>query len=150
MATVDELRQHAELLASKHNIRLLYAAYIHDDESCSQWTKRQVWMPPITTERIYATALHEMGHMVAPGGLSRERIAMYKAGMRTYRDAPIDFMLAEERAAWQWARENALEWTEPMMENEATSMKTYTDEKLRQAKRRLYRHYVKLLGMDTK
>ena len=66
---------------------------------------RTITIHPIVSEAVYATALHEIGHI--------------RLGH------PGDDVLADERSAWQWARANALIWT-PTMEREAErSLGTY-------------------------
>jgi hypothetical protein len=65
---------------------------------------------PIKSEKAYAAALHEIGHI---------------------RTGPFDDVLTDERRAWEWARHNALVWT-PTMQREADSCtgayETGTDE----------------------
>jgi hypothetical protein len=53
---------------------------------------------PVKDEVSYATALHEIGHLL--GGDQESR-----------------FVVVYERGAWDWAEQNALDWT-PAMENE--------------------------------
>jgi hypothetical protein len=60
------------------------------------WKKsRKVRLSPIATGISYAVALHEIGHIVGKQPKLR---------------------LDREIAAWEWAKENAQEWTE-VMEN---------------------------------
>jgi hypothetical protein len=60
---------------------------------------REIEVPPIRSARSYATALHEIRHI-----LGRHQVS--------------NVILVRERWAWQWARRNALEWT-PAMERHA-------------------------------
>jgi hypothetical protein len=55
---------------------------------------RTVCIPPLRSAIGYATALHEFGHLIAPGAQ--------------------DPSLEAEKIAWQWAREHALIWTPQM------------------------------------
>jgi hypothetical protein len=55
----------------------------------------EVQTPPIRSAITYATALHEIGHILGPN-----------------QDSPNSH--TRERWAWQWARENALVWTGAM------------------------------------
>ena len=58
-----------------------------------------VTLRPIKSEKAYAVALHEIGHI---------------------RTGRFDDVLIEERRAWEWARDNALVWT-PTMQRQADS-----------------------------
>jgi hypothetical protein len=60
---------------------------------------RTVHLRRIKSEKAYAAALHEIGHI---------------------RTGRFDDVLTEERQAWDWARANALVWT-PTMQREADS-----------------------------
>jgi len=53
---------------------------------------------PVKDEVSYATALHEIGHILLGDQQSR-------------------FLVVQERGAWDWAEQNALDWT-PAMEKE--------------------------------
>ena len=57
------------------------------------WACREVSIPEIKSPVSYASALHEIGHILARHGESRR-------------------CLVRERAAWQWAKAHALIWTE--------------------------------------
>jgi hypothetical protein len=60
----------------------------------SYWA-REIWIPSIKSARSYATALHEIGHILGRHQLS-------------------EVILVRERWAWEWARRNAIEWTPTM------------------------------------
>jgi hypothetical protein len=60
---------------------------------------------PIKSEITYATALHEIGHIMS--------------GVRE------DCILKIEAAAWMWARDNALEWTLRMKSTSLRSFDSY-------------------------
>lgn len=57
----------------------------------------RIRIPPIVDDAAYAVALHELGHCFTP----------VREGYATY-------TLEHEAAAWAWAKDNALEWTETM------------------------------------
>jgi hypothetical protein len=57
---------------------------------------REIIVPPIKSVKSYATALHEIGHILGRHQLS-------------------EVILVRERWAWEWARRNAHSWT-PAME----------------------------------
>jgi hypothetical protein len=59
----------------------------------------EIMVPVIKSSISYATALHEIGHILGRHQSSRNS-------------------MTRERWAWQWARKNALEWT-PSMERHA-------------------------------
>lgn len=79
---------------------------------------RVIQIHPVIDETTYCVALHEMGHLCAPGGM-----------------VPIDIMatpfqiqchkIDQEDAAWRWAREHAMEWTGPMESVYAWARETY-------------------------
>jgi hypothetical protein len=89
--TLEDLDQHVLDLAADLPIK---------------WTDRLPWadaetgtvyLHPIKSEKAYASALHEIGHI---------------------RTGRFDNTLTEERQAWKWARANAIVWT-PTMQGEA-------------------------------
>ena len=97
--TIDDLHQHVLDLAADLEIKW------RDWRTEADTETRTVYLHPITSERAYASALHEIGHI---------------------RTGRFDDELTEERKAWEWARRNALVWT-PTMQREADScMRTYT------------------------
>jgi len=80
----------------------------------------------VTDDARYAIALHELGHRLAPWGgffheLSRD---MRNTGQfSTMRD--VRLRLEEERAAWDWAEKNALDWTITMEHVKQLSLASY-------------------------
>src|SRR5262245_26764445 len=101
---IDALRRHIEDLTTQHEIALE-----------TRWIKRpcdshalreregatdEIHVAPITTALRYATALHEIGHILG-----------------RYQDS--ERSRVREQWAWTWARANALIWT-PAMERCAT------------------------------
>lgn len=82
---------------------------------------------PVTDETTYAVALHELGHLLAPLG----RVDLIE-GSLTYRTTgrpgtlrDVRLSIEAERAAWEWAHDFALEWTEVMTYVETFAMATY-------------------------
>jgi hypothetical protein len=67
---------------------------------------RRIKIPPIKTATTYALALHELGHIVGR-----------QVGCRIDREVQ----------AWQWAKENALEWRKPMKKKAARCLQSYLD-----------------------
>jgi hypothetical protein len=93
MSTVAKMWPHVRQLCEANDIDLTYgppgASRCH----------REIWIRPVTSPRSYATALHEIGHILGRHQLS-------------------GVALTRERWAWDWARRNALQWT-PAMERQA-------------------------------
>ena len=97
--TIDDLHQHVLDLAADLEIKW------EDRFAMAEFENSTVHLHPIKSEKAYASALHEIGHI---------------------RTGRFDDALTEERQAWEWARANALVWT-PTMQREADScMRTYT------------------------
>jgi hypothetical protein len=102
--TLEDLHQHVLDLAPDLEIKWSDWRAEADAETGT------VHFHPIKSEKAYAAALHEIGHI---------------------RTGPFDDVLTEERQAWEWARANALVWT-PTMQREADSClghyETWTDD----------------------
>lgn len=99
---VKLLRNHIRLLCSFHGIKavLHYCGEAEHD-------KRLVRIRPVKSERTYAEALHEIGHILGPWQKASE--------------------LAQECGAWIWARKNALHWTLPMEKRMVLCLGSYVD-----------------------
>ncbi len=94
--TVEEMRQHIEKLSRKHDI--VVGRVRRPAEAWSVREFEEICIPEIKSATSYATALHELGHILGRHQLSRKT-------------------MVRERWAWQWARKNALTWT-PIMERD--------------------------------
>ena len=93
----QELRDHVMALCAKHDITVSWCR-----RPAQAWAAREVeeiQIAPIRSVISYATALHELGHI----------LGRYQRSAR---------LMVRERWAWQWARQNALVWT-PAMESDA-------------------------------
>ncbi len=66
----------------------------------------EIFIPPVKSEVSYATALHEIGHLLG-------------------RDQYDDYRMVREIEAWIWARENALVWTPRMVRNAVACLDWY-------------------------
>lgn len=110
---------------------------VHDpldrDGSCIPFL-RMINIPKVHDDVTYATAMHEIGHIVAKHGHG------YSRGLQTNFDSPIEMydMLTEEHAAWEWAQQNAIEWTPAMEERKQWAIGSY----LQQLARALAAHGV--------
>jgi hypothetical protein len=93
------MQRHVTDLVAKHDIyfetrwirRAADAYAIREADGAAD----EIHTPPIRSATTYATALHEIGHILGRYQTSRNSIT-------------------RERWAWQWARDNALVWTKAM------------------------------------
>lgn len=106
-----DLQQHLDRLSTRHNVRIVYTP-MDMRSSCANCIDREVYVPPCDSFATYSVALHEFGHVVAPGG---QRYAHYTKQQT----------LHSEQVAWKWARENALCWNESMAEVERYGLGGY-------------------------
>jgi hypothetical protein len=100
--SVDAMRRHIAQLTSGFppdaDVRISRVKRLHQAKVLTDdyGDVLEMWLPTVRSVVSYAVALHEVGHMK-----SRSRNEMVR-----------------ERAAWQWAKDNALVWT-PQMERRA-------------------------------
>lgn len=94
--TVEEMRQHIAEVCRHHDVVVNYIR--RGGYAVRQM--EEIWIPAVKSTISYATALHELGHVLG-GRYQRSRKVMVR-----------------ERDAWRWARSNALIWT-PAMERSA-------------------------------
>jgi hypothetical protein len=92
--SVEKMRRHVTDLCEKHDIVVGFARRAHAIHAAEE-----IHIPPIKSAISYATALHEIGHILGRHQRSNSTIV-------------------RERWAWHWARVNALIWT-PAMEQSA-------------------------------
>jgi hypothetical protein len=86
-----QMQEHVSRLCEANEIGI---TYIRRKAYGNYWL-REIWIPPVKSPRSYATALHEIGHILGRHQLSK-------------------VILVRERWAWNWARRNALRWTPAM------------------------------------
>ena len=118
--TVQELAQHARDLAQAFDIALLEEVGLRPHEARaiqlspkgSSAGQKMVVMTVIVDETSYATALHEIGHCVAPLGFVLDHGGQ-------------DMTLVQERAAWEWARHYSLDWTIAMEQCATLALGSY-------------------------
>src|SRR5258706_14214903 len=97
--TVQDMHQDVIDLCSKHEIACTWC-----QRPSQAWAAKdfeEICIPPIKSPISYATALHEIGHIL--GRYQRSSDSMVR-----------------EHWAWQWAKRNALIWT-PVMDRCADS-----------------------------
>jgi len=99
---LDAMWDHIERLAAQHDIKVDTGRVDQPAGAFAVHWDRRICIPPLRSAAGYATAPHEIGHVVL--------------GWCADDDREIE----QERAAWDWARRNALVWT-PAMERCATS-----------------------------
>ena len=100
-------REHLMLLAAEHGLAVTWVP-----EQLARYaafpTERKVVIPEPIDDITYAAGLHEIGHCVEPEAYTLDLPAS---------KVPAPVLLAEEEAAWRWARATASHWT-PEMEAE--------------------------------
>jgi hypothetical protein len=99
-SNLDEMWSHIETLGQQHGIKIDTRVDRPVDAFAVPWA-RTVCIPPLRSGIGYATALHEIGHLLTPQDLSE---------------------LESERVAWQWAKANAKWWTPAMERTMTTSL----------------------------
>jgi hypothetical protein len=98
--TAKLLRNHIRILCSFHGIKEVTARH-----GQAEIDDRIVYLRPVKSERTYAEALHEIGHILGPWQKASE--------------------IAAECGAWIWARKNALQWTKSMEHRMAYCLGSY-------------------------
>jgi hypothetical protein len=114
MLSVAQMRAHVERICKVNGIEINYGRHASADGKL-----REIWIRPLKSPRAYATAMHEIGHILGRYQMKRS-------------------VMVRERWAWQWARRNALQWTPAMEQYAERRLKSYADaieaEKARHAK----------------
>lgn len=101
--TVLAMGQHVTALCAEHDITISWCR--RPTEAWAVIDFEEICIPPIKSPISYATALHEIGHIL--GQYQRSKHEMVR-----------------ERWAWQWAKRNALMWT-PVMDRRADASLQY-------------------------
>lgn len=82
---------------------------------------------PITDEARYAVVLHELGHLLHPGGFMRLGVdKSRREGLDPLQAALL--RLEEEENAWAWAIYASLDWTPTMEHVKILSLQSYQEE----------------------
>ncbi len=92
--------------------------------------RRFMMIADVATDFAYAVALHELGHLLAPGGIipRSEFTNTYQQTGQYSSIRDIALRLEEERAAWGWARHHALYWNAEMDAAERIGLTSYDKE----------------------
>jgi hypothetical protein len=129
------MKQHVERIAHEHDIVLALSS----DQPRNSGRARRMDMPglkgvvvahDVDDETSYAIVLHEIGHILAPNGTLREPMGLKMPTIFSpthYKQRYLEVMCDEERAAWDWARANALWWGAGMAQTEAYAYGSYAD-----------------------
>lgn len=124
---IELLAQHVRHLADSAGILIIHVPEMTIDQACAQRIQQTimglsikmgiVYTPPITDETSYSTAMHELGHLIAPKGCEPD-----------VQDRMAQVMLHkidQEDRAWAWARTTALVWTAEMELDARKARETY-------------------------
>jgi hypothetical protein len=113
--TLKTMHQHVTDICNDQEI--IYTWCRHPYQAWSRSDLEEVSIPPIKSSASYATALHEIGHILG-------------------RHQKSNVLMVRERWAWQWARHNALVWT-PDMEHFALRCLDFVAESSRRARKKI-------------
>jgi hypothetical protein len=103
---VEQMQNHIASLCEANEIVYQFNDGKEPDAAWGSYYLREIEIPPITDECSYATALHEVGHILGRYQLS-------------------EVILVRERWAWKWAKRSALDWTGAMERRAGRSLKYY-------------------------
>jgi hypothetical protein len=112
-------QQHVQQIARENNIRVVIVKGlsdydIHGEDSDDNSLPRTLVTSPITSDRIYAIALHELGHFIDPNGELTKGWMVYRS-LFGPDPSEIADMLKEEQASWDWGKtHSAFGWTADM------------------------------------
>lgn len=95
-----------------------------------------VFVKPITDETLYAVAMHELGHCIAPNGNIQGP------------DRPRLKVLMET-VAWEWAEHHALDWTIAMQHVKAFALGTYVEGQRREERAKVLDEQQKEIRADA-
>jgi hypothetical protein len=99
--TIPDMHEHVMGFCAEHHI--IYSWCRRPTEAWACRDLDEICIAPIKSSISYATALHELGHILGRYQRSRDSIL-------------------RERWAWNWAKRNALVWTPVMDQNAVTSL----------------------------
>jgi hypothetical protein len=100
--TVKAMSKHVTDLCSKHQIVCNYRCRRPSEAwSAREW--EEICISPIKSSLSYATALHEIGHI----------LGRHQLGSKS---------MVREHWAWKWAKSNALIWTPTMAQHAGAAL----------------------------
>ena len=103
--TIGEMDKHVQLIADENQI-VIHRSLKRLSRSYSIRVSEEIHVTPIRSVLSYAVALHELGHVLGP----------HQSSLR---------VLVRERAAWKWAKRNALLWSPRMQARAEASIQWY-------------------------
>ena len=94
---IETMRQHIADVCAAHDIWARYDDNVREAYAIREayGSANEIMVPPIKSPITYAVALHQIGHLLG-------------------RNQNSWLPMIRERWAWQWARVNALNWTDAM------------------------------------
>ena len=108
--SVADMTGHVEALCREHGITV--EPHSRSGRACRR--EKTIYIRPVKSAITYATALHELGHVLGPNPNRR---------------------LAQEAAAWKWAEEHAIAWPEAARKDAENSLRSYLEWALRKRSR---------------
>jgi hypothetical protein len=105
---LEKMREHVMALIEEHDIIVSWCKRPWRATGCKElW---EIPIPPIKSAISYATALHEIGHILGRFQSSRSK-------------------MVREKWAWRWAEANALLWTTGMERDRLSCLEWYVSRK---------------------
>jgi|SRR5579862_3509443 len=132
--SMERLASHARAIAKENGVVLIESELVDSTDAMTNFVRKTIVMPCIDNLKAYGTAMHELGHLLAPGGIHEDRKAKRGAfSYRNYHEAlkagVLEFMIDEENAAWKWAKAHSLIWNEEMQQDADRALETYTSKR---------------------
>lgn len=115
---VARFRQHVAYLIHAHHITVRWDVLPAGQNAYASPLARWVELAPIINGELYATALHEVGHIANPCLPTHQR-------RRTKGIIATTVCCRCEISAWRWALDVAIEWTADMHRLMKASLESY-------------------------
>jgi hypothetical protein len=112
-------REHVYGLAAAHGIKVNETLSDVAD-SFADTKKNEITVARLDDDAAYAGALHELGHLIAPGGNLRKGEVRPTSELQA-----ANYTLHEEATAWQWAKATAIGWNAAMQKTMERFFATY-------------------------
>ena len=104
---INHFRRHVVEIARTHRVVVVFDKLLAADDGVAVSEARMIVVHPVFEETTYMVAMHELGHVLAPGGHGTIDKSLPPLQQ-------IISLMDQEDAAWEWARANAIMWTELM------------------------------------
>jgi len=149
--TLSEMREHVAKLAKELGVVVQFG-----DDFRSSVTHPVIMIRGLNSESDYSATLHELGHQYIRVNKPELFEPITKPIHRYHHchcnEKSVDFQkarLMNEQAAWNWARENAIEWTVEMSANYLLAIGSYIDHAHRKTKMSIVEIVTSIIGVDT-